>query len=278
MEKYRQKTALASASDHFLRMLLAIGAGVLWFVWLWGLSLAALAAGIALGGLFWLCLRQLGKKQVRKREKEMRCILGGEMALDKLLMLPDRHAAFQAALWISPKAPVEMQRTVDHGVTGTLRGDPVLVWLIARHKSTEIGVQDVLEAVRAAKSHNAFRLFLCVTAPVSKSARQYAEEADLGVRIVSREELVILAGACNPATDEDLLKLKPRKRAKRSLHQWAAIVLSPARSKRYLWYGLGLAGLALVTRQPFYPIPAAVCLLLFGGTLLYRKKATEMPW
>ena len=278
MEKYKQKTSLASASDHFLRMLLAVGAGVMWFVWLWGLSLSSLSAGVALGGLFWLCLRQLGKKQVRKRETEMRCMIGGEMALDRLLMLPDRHAAFQAALWISPKAPVEMQRTVEHGVTGTLRGKNVLVWLIARHKSTEIGVQEVVEAVRAAKDHDAARLFLCVTAPVSKAGRQFAEASDTDVRIVTREELLYLAGACNPATDDDLLRLKPRKSGKRTLRQWMGLILHPARRKRYLWYGIGLAVLSLLTRQPFYPLPAALCLLLFAASCIYRRKMTEEPW
>lgn len=278
MEKYKQKTAFASASDHFLRILLAVLAGTGWFIWLWGLSLSSVFAGVALGGLFWLCLRQFGKKQLQKREKDMRCLLGGEMAVNRLLMMPDRHAAFQAALWISPKAPVEMQRTVEHGVTGTLNGEPVLIWLIARHKSTEIGVQPALEALREAKSHQATRLFLCVTAPVSRDMRQFLEESDIDVRIVTREELILLAGAYNPATDEDLLQLKKRRTKKRTFRQWVSIILAPARTKRYLWYGLGLSALALFTRQPFYPVPAAVCLLLFFGCLLYRKKATEMPW
>ena len=108
MEKYRQKTALATFSDHVLRGLLAAGAGIGWFVYLWGLSLPALTAGVAMGGLIWLCARLLGKKKVKKKEAALRRVLGGELALDKLLLLPPRHAAFQAALWLNPKAPIEM--------------------------------------------------------------------------------------------------------------------------------------------------------------------------
>lgn len=278
MEKYMQKTSLAAASDHIFRILAAAGGGVVWFVWLWGLSLPALSAGLALGGLIWLCLRQFGKKRLQKREMEMRCILGGEMALDRLLMLPDRHAAFQAALWIAPKAPVEMQRTVDHGVTGTLNGQPVLVWLIARHKSTEIDVQAVLEAVRTANEHDARRIFLCVTAPLSKAAKIYSEEADIPIRIVSREELVFLAGACNPATDEDLLKLKNRRPRRKNFQEWLSIVFDSSRKRRYLLYGLGLAALWALTRLPFYPIPAAVCLCLYAGCWVYQKKKGDVPW
>ena len=48
------------------------------------LSLPALTAGLGLGGLIWLCVRQFGKRITRKREKQMRRIIGGELALQKL--------------------------------------------------------------------------------------------------------------------------------------------------------------------------------------------------
>lgn len=278
MEKYMQKTAVAAVSDHVFRILAAVGAGIIWFVWLWGLSLPALTAGIALGGLIWLCLRQLGKKRLQKREQDMRRMLGGEMAVDRLLMLPDRHAAFQAALWIAPKAPLEMQRTISNGVTGTLDGKPVMVWLIARHKSTEIDVGAVLEALRAAKEHDAQRIFLCVTAPMNKAAKKFVEEAEVAIRVVSREEMVFLAGICNPATDEDLLQLKKRRPRRKNCREWLNIIFDSSRKRRYLLYGLGLAGLWGLTRQPFYPIPAVICLCLYAGCWIYRKKKGEIPW
>lgn len=278
MEKYKQKTVFASAADRVLRIFAAVLAGILWFVWLWGLSLMSLISGTALGILFWLCLRLLGKKQLQKKEQQMRILIGGELALDKLLMLPGRHAAFLAALWLSPKVPLVMQRTVENGVSGTLNQEPALIWLRAQHKSTEIGVDSAVEALKEAHKHQAKRLFFCATAPVSKALKQFLEQADISVRIVTREELLFLAGACNPATDEQLVSLKKRNTRKRTVQDWLCVILSPQRTKRYLTYGLGLSGLYIVFRQPFYPIPAAICFLLFALSLIYRKKLSSMPW
>lgn len=41
--------------------------------------LTALTAGVAFGGLLWLCARQFGKKSMMRREKQMRRIIGGEL-------------------------------------------------------------------------------------------------------------------------------------------------------------------------------------------------------
>ncbi|MDD3335628.1 MAG: restriction endonuclease, partial [Eubacteriales bacterium] len=212
MEKYRQKTPVASFADHLLRGLVAACVGIGWFVYLWGLSLPALSSGLAMGGLLWLLARMLGKKRVIKREDEMRRMLGGEMALEKLLLLPPRHAAFQVALWLAPKAPVEMQRAVEWGVVGMLNGKRILIRLICVHPSLEISVQQVIEAVKEAHEHQSERCFLCVTAPMSKAALHYAEASSPEIRLVSREELARLAGACSPATDEDLVLLRKRKK------------------------------------------------------------------
>ena len=77
MQKYKPKTPLAGVSDRLMRALVACGLGVGWFVYLWGARLSALTAGIALGGLLWLCARQFGKRSTQKREKQMRRIIGG---------------------------------------------------------------------------------------------------------------------------------------------------------------------------------------------------------
>ena len=278
MEKYRQKTVAAALSDRVLRVLLAVALGVGWFVYLWGLSLPALTAGIALGGLFWLCARLFGKKSVEKKEAALRRMLGGEMALERLLLLPSRHAAFQVALWLTPKAPVEMQRTVEWGVVGTWQGKRTLVRLIAQHKSMEVSVQQVIEVVKETKAHQTEKCFLCLTAPLSKDAAAYAETVCPDMRIVRREELMLLAGACSPATDDDLRRLRGRVKKRRSLREWAGIVLSPGRARRYFWYGAGLSALALLTGQGYYPIPAILCLLLFAGCKLYERLGTQPEW
>ena len=81
MQKYKPKTPLANVSDRVLRVMITCGLGIGWFVYLWGMRLTALTAGVAFGGLLWLCARQFGKKSMMRREKQMRRIIGGELAL-----------------------------------------------------------------------------------------------------------------------------------------------------------------------------------------------------
>lgn len=264
MQKYKPRTPLASVADRILRMLIAAGLGIAWFVWLWGLSLPALTAGLAYGGLLWLCARLFGKKSVEKREKQMRRMIGGELALSRLLTLPPRHAAFQAALWISPKEPVSMQKAVDWGVLGTLEGKSALVRLIAQHESLPVNVQQVIEAVRETRRQEAELCILCLTAPIAREARQYAESCEIPIRLIERDAMIDLAGLCSPATDEDLSRLGKRKQTRRSPKEWLSIVLDASKAKRYFWYGLGLSALALLTGQGYYPLPAGVCLGLFA--------------
>ena len=274
MESYRPKTALASAADHLLRVLLAWAAGVGWFVALWGLCLPALTAGTALGGLFWLCARLLGKKQVQKKEAVLRQTLGGELALEKLLLASPDEAAFQCVQWLQARTRLQ----IESGGLGMWDGETVLFRLFAQHPGTEISSQQVSETIRKACQAQVQRILLCTTAPLSSAACRLAETAEPSLRLVGREELIQLAGACCPATDEDLCRLKQRKPKRRSAREWLKIILHPSRAKRYFWYGIGLAALTLATGQRFYPIPAAVCLLLFAGCKIYAARHRTESW
>lgn len=274
MESYRPKTALASAADHLLRVLLAWAAGVGWFVALWGLCLPALTAGTALGGLFWLCARLLGKKQVQKKEAALRQTLGGELALEKLLLASPDEATFQCVQWLQGQTRLQ----IESGGLGMWDGETVLFRLFAQHPGTEISSQQVIETIRKARQAQVQRILLCTTAPLSSAACRLAETAEPSLRLVGREELIQLAGACCPATDEDLCRLKQRKPKRRSAREWMKIILHPSRAKRYFWYGVGLAALTLATGQRFYPIPAAVCLLLFAGCKIYAARHRTESW
>ncbi|MCI6036463.1 MAG: hypothetical protein SOX38_11005 [Candidatus Limiplasma sp.] len=274
MESYRPKTALASAADHLLRVLLAWAAGVGWFVALWGLCLPALTAGTALGGLFWLCARLLGKKQVQKKEAALRQTLGGELALEKLLLASPDEAAFQCVQWLQARTRLQ----IESGGLGMWDGETVLFRLFAQHPGTEISSQQVSETIRKARQAQVQRILLCTTAPLSSAACRLAETAEPSLRLVGREELIQLAGACCPATDEDLCRLKQCKPKRRSAREWLKIILHPSRAKRYFWYGVGLAALTLATGQRFYPIPAAVCLLLFAGCKIYAARHRTESW
>lgn len=279
MHKYQPRAPLAEAADKLLRALLAALAGTAWFVWLWGLRPTALAAGIAMGGLIWLAVRQFGKKRMLRKESQMRQMIGGELALSRLMMLSPRHAAFQAALWLLPKADIHMEKALPWGVLGTWKGGRVLVRLIAQHESLPINVQQIIKAVRDAHDQEADRCLLCVTAPVSREAAAYADNLEMPIRIVTREELVALAGASAPATDEQLHRMaQGRRHRRRTLSGWLEDILSPGRLKRYLWYGLGMAGLAVLTRQWIYPPAAGVCLLLYGAGKVFNWHRKETEW
>ena len=47
MQKYKPKTPLANVSDRVLRVMITCGLGIGWFVYLWGMRLTALTAGLA---------------------------------------------------------------------------------------------------------------------------------------------------------------------------------------------------------------------------------------
>ena len=239
-----------------------------------GLCLPALTAGTALGGLFWLCARLLGKKQVQKKEAALRQTLGGELALEKLLLASPDEATFQCVQWLQARTRLQ----IESGGLGIWDGETVLFRMFAQHPGTEISSQQVSETIRKARQAQVQRILLCTTAPLSSAACRLAETAEPSLRLVGREELIQLAGACCPATDEDLCRLKQRKPKRRSAREWLKIILHPSRAKRYFWYGVGLAALTLATGQRFYPIPAAVCLLLFAGCKIYAARHRTESW
>ncbi|MBP3646667.1 MAG: hypothetical protein J6K55_09610 [Clostridia bacterium] len=263
MQKYRPKSVAANIADHVLRLAFSCAAGIAWFIWLWGLRLTSLTAGIALGGLFWLCVRQFGLMSTRKKELQMRRIIGGELALKKLLLLSPRQAGFQTALWIAPRFPIVISQAIDWGVVGTLNEKQTLVRVIAQHESQPVTVQQVVEIVREACQMKIERCLLCLTAPASKEAADYARQSEVSIHIVSRDEMIHLAGFSSPATDEQLIQLRKSKKVRRSRTEWLQIMLEPGRARRYFWFGIGLSILALLTGQSYYPLPAALCLLLY---------------
>lgn len=268
------KTPLARLTDRLLWLLAAMALGVGWFVWLWGLRLTALTAGMALGALLLLLLRCFTRATVRKREKQMRREIGGELALDALLLMPDRKAAFQAAMWLMPGERLTLVRMADAGVLCASGEERVLIALDARHPSEPVGVGAFVKARKEALALGAGRVLLCLTSEPTREARAWAEAGEPPIRVVSRAEMIALAGACAPATDAQLSALKPRGR-RLSARDVARHVLAPERARRYFVYGLGMTALYFVTGLLYYPLPAALCLGLAAGCRLYRPDAPK---
>lgn len=268
MQKYHPKTAVAEVSDRLFRAGIASIAGISWFVFLWGLCLPAITAGLALGGMLWLCVRQFSKQATCKREEQMRRMIGGELAINRLLLEPARKAAFQCALWLTPRYPLTMQKAVEWGVIGQLDGKQTCIRLIACHPSQKITAQQIVECAREAHARQTELTLLCLTAEASAEALSYAASLDPPMKLIQRPELIELAGYAHPATDEDLRMIGRQKRTRRSAQEWLAVVLDASHARRYFWYGMGLSLFALVTGSGYYPIPALICLGLFAACKL----------
>ena len=81
MEQYLRRRRLGSMMDEMgLRALIALGS-VMWFVWLWGLGMPSLLAGLALGLMGQMALTRWRRRVVNRREQTLRKQLGGEMLL-----------------------------------------------------------------------------------------------------------------------------------------------------------------------------------------------------
>jgi len=272
MQQYLEKTRLGGTLDAIGLRLLILASCVLWFVFLWGLTLAALFAGIAFYLLVNLAIRLGKRKTVARREEALRQRIGGELALEALPLTPPRQAHFQAALWLTLAYPLRLERITEDGVLCRLENDMVLVRCINQHPSIQITAQDIIEAQRAAMNHNAGRCVLCTASSLNNAARSQLGLAEPPVRIIGKERLTRLAGAAAPVTDNQLIVLGERKRRHVGIGVWLDHILSPHRSRRYLWYGIGLLLLYLITRLPYYPVPAVLCMCL---ALLSKLRHTK---
>ncbi len=262
MQQYLEKTRLGGTLDSLgLRFVIFICC-ILWFVFLWGVTLAALLAGVAFFLLVSLAIRLGKRKTVARREQALRQRIGGEMAVEALPLAPPRQAHFQASLWLTLAHPIRLERITEDGVLCLLDGEIVLVRCLNRHASIPVSAQDIIEAQRACINHSAVRCVLCAASPLSGAAQTQLGHAEPPVKVVGKERLIRLAGAASPVTDDQLVALGARKKHHVTLAVWLNHILAPHRSRRYLWYGMGLLALYWITRLPYYPVPAVLCLSL----------------
>lgn len=262
MQQYMEKTRLGGALDSLGLRFIILVCCILWFAFLWGVTLPALLAGIAFFLLVCLAIRLGQKKTVARREQALRERIGGEMALEALPLAPPRQAHFQVSLWLTLAYPLRLERITEDGVLCRLNGDLVLVRCLNRHQSVPVTAQDIIEAQRACMNHNATRCVLCTASPLLSAAQTQLGLSDPPVKVVGKERLIRLAGAASPVTDEQLIALGARKKRHVGIQTWLNHILTPHRSRRYFWYGMGLLLLYWITRLPYYPVPGVLCLSL----------------
>lgn len=261
MEQYLRRNRLSETLDALgmaaLLYLLAAG----WFIWLWGLSLPALLAGIALGTLFWLARVQWRKQTVHRREKALRSRLGGEMLLESMLLAEAKEAHFQAAVLLAQRWPLMLCSVKDNGVLCRQNDELLLVQCLRIPAESDLSMGDLLSIQRAVKHLGADKGVLCVLGKVSVKMAARAEEAVHPLRIIRRDLLLTLAGQYAPATDEQLIELGKRHRPAEHGHMLRCIFRQD-KARRYHIYGVGMLIVFILTGARLYAVPGMACLTM----------------
>lgn len=261
MQEYLQKSHLSQAMDalglHALLLLFSAG----WFTLLWGLRLQSLLAGAGLYGLLALILRKGRDSRLHRREQRLRRQIGGEMALERLLLTAPEKAHFEAAMLLSLQSPLTLLRMEEAGVLCTLRGDRVLVSFVQLPPRDKLRAGHVLHCQRAVKALGGDRVILCLPCQISEEAREQASSGP-AVTLIPRDRMIALFGAQAPATNSQLVALGQRKRKKAPLKRWLRRILDRQKARRYALYGCLLLGFYLATGIGYYAWPGLICVAL----------------
>lgn len=262
MQTYLRKGRLSTAADDVgLRAVVAL-MGLGWFIYLWGLTVPALLAGLALGMMGQLAVTRYRRRTVHTREAALRQRLGGEMMLEEILLAPPKQAHFQTALLLGEHYPLTMERVTADGMLCISQGEHILISCAAIPEHSEVSPGQLTAYQRACRAHGVTRGVVCVTGKCSAKTEAWAEEGPIPLRIIRRETLLKLAGQACPATDEQLVALgQRRKRLAPSGSLWRNIIRED-KAKRYLYYGVGLMIMYILTGLRYYPVPGCVCLFL----------------
>ena len=262
MEQYLRKNRFGTWMDGLgLRLAIQLTA-IMWFVWLWGLALPSVTAGMALGLMGQMALTLYRRCTVVRRERALRYRLGGEMMLEDMLLAPARQAHFQAALLLGERYPLTLLRVTDDGTLCRYRDETLLVSCLRMPPENELGTADLAACQRACLEHGATRGILCPLGRVHPKTAAKAEQTRIPLRIIRRETLLDLAGQCSPATDEQLVALGQRRKRPATAGGFLRGLLQRDKAPRYMMYGTALMLLYVLTGSPLYPAPGAVCLTL----------------
>lgn len=276
MERYLRRNRLADTLDGLGICLLLLTLGVTWFTWLWGLNVASLLAGAALGTLLCTGRSRWRMRTVSRREKALRSRLGAELLLETMLMAEAREAHFRAALLLAERWPIRMEAVTEEGVLCRQGEETLLVLCIRMPEDGELGAGDLIAAQRTGRKLKTDRAVLCVLGRVSPKIAARAEQALLPLRIVRRETLLLLAGQYAPATDEQLVELGKRRLRPQGQGGWVNLVFRRDKALRYHLYGLGMLMLFIFTGVRLYAVPGMVCLTMAALCRTRRRDGDKL--
>ena len=264
MQEYLHQTRLSSLMDGIGFHGLALLGSMLWFSLLWGVRISACTAGLALYGLILLIRAKTRDSRVKRKETQLRTRIGGELALERLLLTPMEQANFETAMLLSLRSPLSLLRTGQEGTLCELRGQKLLISFVQAPETETLQPGHVLPIQRSVRMQGADRGILCVPCGISAKARQQAEE-NVSIQLIDRDALINLFGQASPATDEQLVALGQRKKSRPS-KGWLRVVLDQRRVRRYVCYGCLLLILYQFTHLPYYAVPGLLCVMLAAAS------------
>lgn len=261
MEHYLRFRPLRGFMDAAGQRVLLWAASAGWFIWLWGARWSAVIAGSALAILADMALQRGRIRLMARREDALRRRLGGEMALEDLLLCPEHQAHLRCAVLLSMKYPLEKWQLHESGVVCRQDSEKLLILCARIPPESELPPDALLPAARAVRECGAQRGVICATGRISKSAEALTRQLPVPLQLVDSAALIALGGAASPATDEQLIALG-RRRKHTPLRSLVPMILHPSKARQYLTCGVMFAVLYLITRLRWYPVPAVVCLSL----------------
>lgn len=270
MQEYLQRTRLGSHLDGFGFHILAFLIGMGWFILLWGLRLPALISGVALYVLIVLLRKKIRDDHLTRKEKQFRAVIGGELALERLLLSPPEKAQFETAMLLSLHWPLTLLRCDESGVLCDMKGKKCLISLVQLPPQSRIRPEQVLAFQREMLRLKADKGLICSPCPIAPEAAQQARSLP-AVSFLSKEKLISVLGAAHPATDEQLVALGRRRRMKKPV-KWLWIILDPSRARRYACYGALLLIMYQFTRLYYHAVPGLICVFLAAACRCVKPK------
>ena len=222
-----------------------------------------------------LLRRKTRDDRLMRKEKKLRARIGGELALERLLLSPADQAHFEMAMLLSLQRPLQLIRSGQEGMLCSEENEKRLIVFAQLPLSASLSAEKVLAVQRAAKARKASQVLLCTPCKISPEARAQAA-GEIAVSFLEREELIALFGAANPATDAQLVALGKRRKDHPPAKKWLALILDPRRAPRYALYSLLLLSMYLFTQLPYYALPGIACALLAAFCRCHSQKKTYL--
>lgn len=251
METGFKRNLLAELLDSVGRGVLLMALGIGWFVFLWGLNLPALLAGIALGTLLLLLAPPLSSDDIGAARN-------GTPLPHRWRTAAGENAAFEAkthfrrrCCWrksgrsgcsaLRPDGALCRQEKPSGGA------ETLLVQCVRMPPEGELSTGQLVEAHRAMQRQQANRVILCVLGKAPPRVIARAEQMPTPIRVIRRETLLALAGRLSPATDAQLVALGQRKRRTPQRGSLLSIMTQREKAPRYWGYGLFMLILYILT-------------------------------